>query len=99
MNNHMEQRKMLNWISMISFSIVEITLYLDTHPKDTEALEYFHHLSKLRTQALKEYASNYGPLIIDVFHPEDNWCWATQPWPWEGGACGCGSMKNGSNFR
>lgn len=85
MNNCMEQKKLLNWISMISFSMVDITQYLDTHPRDAEALDYFNHLNKLRTQAMKEYTSVYGPLILDIFHPEDSWCWALQPWPWEGG--------------
>lgn len=85
MNNRMEQRKLLNWISMVSFSMVDITEYLDTHPRDAEAIDYFNHLSKLRAQAMKDYASAYGPLILDVYHPEDSWCWALQPWPWEGG--------------
>ncbi len=85
MNNCMEEKKLLNWISMISFSIVDITQYLNTHPWDCEALDYFHHLMKLRTQAMKDYTSVYGPLILDNYHPDNSWCWALKPWPWEGG--------------
>ena len=86
MNNCMEEKKLLNWIHMISFSMVEITEYLDTHPYDIEAMEYYNYLVKMRTQALQEYTSLYGPLVLDFFHPEDSWCWALKPWPWEGGA-------------
>ena len=85
MNNYMEQKKLLHWISMISFSIVDLTQYLNTHPKDCEALDYFRQLSKLRAQTLKEYTSIYGPLVLDGYQPDDSWCWTLQPWPWEGG--------------
>lgn len=85
MGGRMEQQKLLNWISMVSFAVVDIVEYLDTHPHDAEAMEYFNHMSKLRNQAVRDYTSSYGPLILDSFHPEEHWCWASQPWPWEGG--------------
>ncbi len=83
----MEQQKLLKWISMVSFALVDMCEYLDTHPKDEEALEYYHHLSKLRAQALRDYTSCYGPLTLDGYHPDKKWEWALQPWPWEGEVC------------
>ena len=74
----------------IQFSIMKDTasLYLDTHPEDKEALDYFHHFNSARQQALHEYAVRFGPLTLgDVQHDgpcKDSWKWATQPWPWEG---------------
>ena len=85
MENKMEKQKLMNWISMVSFSALDMAEYLDTHPRDTEAMDYYNHLMKLRNQAVRDYTSSYGPFVLDSFHPEDRWCWALQPWPWEGG--------------
>lgn len=83
----MEQQKLLRWIDMVSFSVIDLGEYLDTHPMDTEALDYYNHLTKLRNQAIKDYTTCYGPLLMDSFHPDNRWCWSLQPWPWEGGEC------------
>ena len=72
---------------MVSFAVNDITLYLDTHPTDQEAISYFNHFREIRTNALKEYEAYYGPLTIDDAHPDQKWLWATQPMPWEGGYC------------
>ena len=63
--------------------------YLDTHPCDTAALEYFQENSKLRSQALREYAKYYGPLTVDttVASCTDRWNWISEPWPWQEGRC------------
>ncbi|MBQ9155522.1 MAG: spore coat protein CotJB [Eubacterium sp.] len=85
---NMEKKSLLYYINVVSFAALEANLYLDTHPEDEEALEYFHHYSDAREQALKEYAKRFGPLNTDqVRDGEDVWKWATQPWPWEGGGC------------
>ena len=43
MISQMNQSQLLHWIDMVSFAVVEITEYLDTHPDDEEALKYFNH--------------------------------------------------------
>ena len=85
--NQIEQVKLFQWINMVSFAVNDITLYLDTHPSDQEAINYFNHFREIRTDALKEYESYYGPLTIDTAKPDQEWLWATQPMPWEGGYC------------
>lgn len=83
----MSKPQLLRFIDQVSFAVVDISLYLDTHPKDEDAINYFNHYSGLRRRALKEYEENYGPLTIDTARPEQTWQWATQKWPWEGGNC------------
>ncbi len=85
----MKQNQMLHYINMVSFAVIEANLFLDTHPCDQEALEYFRHYSKLRNKAMKEYAESYGPLTVDTnSNNSDTWEWVKSPWPWEmGGAC------------
>jgi len=81
----MERYKLFQWINMVSFAVNDITLYLDTHPDDQQALDYFNHFKALRTDALKEYASKYTPLTIDTATPENYWTWWSSEMPWEGG--------------
>ncbi len=71
-------------IYALQFALLELALYLDTHPCDEEAL-------KLRTMWMKEldglkadYCARFGQLVLtqkDV--PADNWCWINDPWPWD----------------
>ena len=82
-----ERERLFHDIGIIDFVIVEMTLYLDTHPTDREAMEYLKHYVRMKNQAMKEYAMKYGPLRISDMDgcKQNEWKWATQPWPWEGG--------------
>lgn len=83
-NDNTERMQLLHWISMISFALDDVELYLDTHPKDREALKYFNNYSNLRNQALEDYAAYFGPLTQDTAISDDTWEWVEYPWPWEG---------------
>lgn len=87
MMNQMNQQQMLHWIDMVSFAVVDMTLYLDSHPCDEEARNYFKHYLDLRKTALCAYAEKYGPLTVDTADGENGWLWSELPLPWEGGAC------------
>ena len=88
MSNMMNSEKemLFHDIGIIDFVIVEMNLYLDTHPTDCEAMEYLRHYVRLKNQAMKEYAMKYGPLRIQDADAGNHkeWLWAMQPWPWEG---------------
>ena len=87
MKQNCSGRQLLDRIDQVSFAVNDITLYLDTHPTDQNAIAYFNHFRQMRTKALAEYEQLYGPLTIDSAMPEDKWLWSTQPMPWEGGFC------------
>lgn len=77
-------------INESSFAVDDILLYLDTHPHDEKAMEFFRTQSAIRNSALKEYAKYYGPLTIDTANDtqSSSWEWVMQPWPWENkGGC------------
>ena len=64
------------------FAIIELGLYLDTHPDDEKAL-CLHREYARRFKALEEqYQKVYGPLSI--MYPCKKWRWLEGPWPWEG---------------
>ncbi len=89
MNNRMNRSQLMNHINQVSFAVDEVKLYLDTHPCDTEALEYFRQMSHQRNHALKEYAAAYGPLTVDTADDScaERWNWVNEPWPWQEGGC------------
>lgn len=76
-------------IYQTGFAINDLTLYLDTHPDDEEALAYFHELSEKRADALKEFEAEQYPLVLDSVtesNSGDYWHWADAPAPWEADA-------------
>lgn len=89
MTNRPCKKELLQWINIVSFATDDVKLFLDTHPQDPNALAYFHEYDKLRGQALKEYATYYGPLTVDTTMESctDRWNWTSEPWPWQEGGC------------
>lgn len=57
----MNQAQLLHWINMVSFAVVDITEYLDTHPIDAEAICYFNHHIEMRRNAMQVYADKFEP--------------------------------------
>ena len=42
----MNQAQLLHWINMVSFAVVDIAEYLDTHPIDAEAICSYRNAQK-----------------------------------------------------
>lgn len=80
-----EREKLLQFISEASFAVVDVGLYLDTHPCDKEALLYYKKYRDLYNQATAEYESKYGPLVLTGVENDCAWTWTDEPWPWKGG--------------
>lgn len=66
-------------IQKISFALVDITLYLDTHKDDQEALTLRNTYRTKRKELLQDFASKYYPLT-----PDCEGLWSDGPIPWEG---------------
>ncbi len=80
------RKDLMDQINQYSFAINDIILFLDSHPNDQNAMEYFRKYRKLRMDALKEYDKYYAPLTLDTAAKDSlPWSWASEPWPWEGG--------------
>lgn len=80
-----DQKKLLSFIYEVSFAIDDVVLYLDTHPCDKQAMEYYETYRRLRKQATEEYTRLYGPLNDENVTHSSYWSWVSTPWPWEGG--------------
>ena len=84
-NNQNDRMRLFMAVNQFGFAISDITLYLDTHPKDQEALEYFHHMKQMYNKAVSNYESRFGPLTQCGEGNRDYWQWSVNPWPWERG--------------
>jgi spore coat protein JB len=79
-----EYYKILHDLQAADFVLVELNLYLDTHPNDENAIRQFNQYSALRKQIALQYEANYGPLLgFGHSQPQDTWQWIEAPWPWQ----------------
>jgi spore coat protein JB len=71
-------------LQAVDFVLVELTLYLDTHPDDFEAINQFNQFAKERKRLKKIIESNYGPLMqFGNSYSGYPWNWNDAPWPWQ----------------
>ncbi|MGE5561526.1 MAG: spore coat protein CotJB [Chloroflexota bacterium] len=71
-------------LQALGFTLVDLNLYLDTHPWDQRALADFNATSAQYHACRQQYESMYGPLM-NFGHSMSPapWRWAIDPWPWE----------------
>lgn len=69
-------------LQALGFAIQELTLYLDTHRNDQEALEMYRAYQEMYRECAKKYALQHGPM--NHLSPGDGeYRWLDDPWPWE----------------
>ncbi|GEB76171.1 spore coat protein CotJB [Sporolactobacillus inulinus] len=74
----------LKALQAIDFTLVELNLYLDTHPNDLEALKQFNSAVKKSAEIRESFEARYGPLqnfghSLSAYP----WKWKDTPWPWQ----------------
>lgn len=79
-DDNISREEMLNKIKEYKFSIIELALYLDTHPEDEKALCLHRKYANILKDLMDKYQKVYGPLAID--YPCNKWRWLEEPWPW-----------------
>ncbi len=82
---HDMKRQLLYEIQAISFAKDEVSLYLDTHPDNKQALEYFYDLCDKIGDLKEKYEAEYGPLTHEGVQG-DTWTWLDGAWPWQNNA-------------
>ena len=74
----------LEEIQAVDFVLVELTLYLDTHPNDQHAMQQFNQYAQYCKQLKQEFEAKYGALQqYGNSFTDANWSWGTSPWPWQ----------------
>jgi len=80
----MTRKDLMTQIQAVGIMAVDLHLYLDTHPQNTQAAHEYkktaEHLKSLKAQ----YESQFGPLVnFGNSSSFDNKSWINDPWPWE----------------
>ena len=75
----------LRELQTTSFALVDLQLYLDTHPDDAVATTDFRNLAQRGRLLKRAYEERYGPLSHngESRSPERVDLWINLPWPWE----------------
>ena len=78
-----DRQKLLEQIMAYDFCLVDLGLFLDTHPSDANALKDYRMCFEESEKLRKEYEEKYGPLSLR--HSPNPHCWQSidSPWPWE----------------
>ncbi len=87
------EAQMLHQIQQVSFVLDDLTLYLDMHSEDRQALTMYQEKLAVRDQLKREFAQKFYPLTRDCVaycqdqngvHGDHSFCWQDGPIPWEG---------------
>lgn len=78
------RQDLMHQIDQSSFALDDAILFLDTHPCDPAAMQYYREAAAMRRNAMDAYQRQYGPLMADSVMG-NGWDWVTEKWPWEGG--------------
>ncbi len=76
--------QLLEEIQAIDFVIVELNLYLDTHPDDFEAIKQFNELTEQSLKLKIQFEQEFGPLMnFGRSYANYPFNWVDTPWPWQ----------------
>jgi spore coat protein JB len=84
-NTVMSREKMMQFVRETGFAVLDSALYLDTHPCDENAMDYFSKYQRMHKDAVHDYEKNFGPLTLAGVDTDNGYQWTQEPWPWEGG--------------
>ena len=77
------KEELMKLIQSTNFAIIEMALYLDTHPDSSCALSTYHDYQETFREAVKMYEKRFEPLTIYGVCSDDYWTWGNEPWPWQ----------------
>lgn len=78
-----DRKRLFKQIQVLSFAVYEAALYLDGHPNDKCALDYYKKKRAFLSELYARYEKHYGPLTLFSDDSCEHWRWTESPWPWE----------------
>jgi spore coat protein JB len=79
-----EYYQLMQELQALDFVLVDLTLYLDTHPDDEQALAQFNQFTRRRAALAQQFESRFGALAEFGHSPGGKrWTWNEGPWPWQ----------------
>lgn len=83
-NQCMTKARLRERIAAYDFALLEMNLFLDTHPDDDNALQMMDAYRQKRMELIGAYECRFGPYVVTAADVSgDRWSWVDDPWPWE----------------
>lgn len=79
----MTRQELMHQIQQAGFALTDLNLFLDSHPQNQMALDYFRDVQTRYTELCAQYEMQFGPLTAFDTDTEQGWTWVQAPWPWE----------------
>ena len=70
-------------VQKLSFFMLDAAMFLNSHPSDSAALNFFRKTRQEYQKAAASYEQHFGPLSL-MSAGGSSWDWVCGPWPWEG---------------
>lgn len=79
------EREMMTKIQETAFALIDLNLFLDTHPDCAQALELYTKLAATLKSLKADYQSKFGPLVACESSNNAPFEWVADgyKWPWE----------------
>lgn len=79
----MNREELLRQLTAWDFVAVDLSLFLNTHPRDCEAVKALNYVVEQADKLRDEYEKCFGPLYSFRSTSSCPWEWPEDPWPWE----------------
>ena len=77
----MSKSELMRKIQSLAFAKTETELYLDCHPDNSAALDYYRKINDELEAYVLEYSNKFGPIKASDAYGK-NWTWVENSWPW-----------------
>lgn len=87
MNRKTDRASLAEQIMQCEFVLIDINLFLDTHPNDERAIADYNSYAEQLAMLKKMYTERFGPIHNfgnSTNRSDSEWLWTTQPFPWQG---------------
>ena len=77
-----ERERLSRRIAAIDFALVELHLFLDSHPNNKEVANKLEEYQTKSSELRAQYEEKFGPLS-PIGKNGNRWSWISNPWPWD----------------
>ena len=75
--------ELLEKLTALDFMLVDLALFLNTHPGEKEAVEEYNKIACEADKVRANYENLFGPLCsFRSKNQAPTWIWSDDPWPW-----------------
>lgn len=78
----MNREQLLKELMAADFTVIDLHLYLNTHPDDCRAVMLYNAAAQRAAMLRQSFERMFGPISMGACS-NCPWQWINPPWPWE----------------